>query len=94
MSRLRIAVGGETNAARANARGKLFEKIIAEVLRQHGYKVDKYRPNVNYAGMEIDVEGKTSITDIPFYAECKCYNADITSEKLQTFLGKYMPLWF
>lgn len=94
MERLRIVAQGETGPAQANARGKLFEKIAAEVLRRHGYDIDRYRINVTHAGMEIDIEGQTHLTRVPLYAECKCYGTDINAEKLQTFFGKYMTQWF
>lgn len=94
MERLRIVAEGTSEQAMANARGKLFEKLAAEVLRHCGYEIDQHRINVTYAGMEIDIEGKGRITGIPLYAECKCYSSDISSEKLQTFYGKYMTLWF
>ncbi len=94
MERLRIVAGGNTEQAKANARGKLFEKITAEVLRHCGYEIDKHSINVNYSGMEIDIEGKARLTGIPLYAECKCYSSDLATEKLQTFYGKYMTRWF
>lgn len=94
MARLRIVASGETESGRSQARGKLFEKIVAEVMRRHGYEIDEYRTNVTHAGMEIDIEGKTTMTGIPVYCECKCYSSDIGVEKLQTFYGKYMTQWF
>lgn len=94
MERLRIVAEGTSDQAMANARGKLFEKLAAEVLKHCGYEIDEHRINVSYAGMEIDIEGKTRLTGIPLYAECKCYSSDIPSEKLQTFYGKYMTFWF
>ena len=93
MERLRIVAYGESEKQKANARGKLFEKITAEVLRHHGYDIDRHSTNVTHAGMEIDIEGKSRITNVPLYAECKCYSSDVTSEKLQTFFGKYMTRW-
>lgn len=93
MSALRILATGPSNQARANARGKLFEKIIAKVLRSQGYEIDRRTINVSHAGMEIDIEGRSRITQNPLYAECKCYSTDVTSEKLQTFFGKYMTRW-
>ena len=50
----------------AQARGKLFEKLVAEVLRHLGFKIDK-SASVNYSGMEIDIEGKSIVADIPLY---------------------------
>jgi hypothetical protein len=94
MDSLRIVASGENDHAKANARGKLFEKIASEVLRHHGYEIDLHRSNVIHAGMEIDIEGRARIAGVPLYAECKCYSTDIDSEKLQKFYGKYMTQWF
>jgi hypothetical protein len=65
---------------------------MAEVLRHYGYSIDRI-PSVNYAGMEIDIEGRAIATGIPLYAECKCYDTEVDSTKLQAFYGKYMALW-
>ena len=92
MGRLRILASGKTKQAQAEARGKLFEELMTKVLRHYGYQIDAI-PSVNYAGMEIDIEGKAIITNIPIYAECKCYETDVTSPKLQEFFGKYMTRW-
>jgi len=92
MGKLKILANGSTPHAQAQARGKLFEKLMAEVLRQLGYKIENI-PNVNYAGMEIDIEGRAIATDIPLYAECKCYETNIDSSKLQAFYGKYITRW-
>jgi hypothetical protein len=92
MGRLKILGSGKSSQAQAQARGKLFESLMAQVLRFHGYAIDRI-PNVNYAGMEIDIEGRASVTGIPLYAECKCYDTEIRSPQLQAFFGKYMALW-
>jgi hypothetical protein len=92
MGKLKILAGGKSSQAAAQARGKLFEELMADVLRQYGYRVDRI-PNVNYAGMEIDIEGTAIATGIPLYAECKCYETEIDSPKLVQFFGKYMAMW-
>jgi len=92
MGKIQIAASGSTVSERANSRGKLFEKIISVVLRCHGYEIDE-KPNVNYAGMEIDIVGHSALTGIPLYAECKCYETDIESKHIQNFFGKYMSRW-
>ncbi|AZR74312.1 hypothetical protein BBF96_13480 [Anoxybacter fermentans] len=61
MGKLKILASGDSPQAQAQARGKLFEKLMAEVLRQLGYEIDRI-PNINYAGMEIDIEGKSTTT--------------------------------
>jgi|GEM_PF-527319 len=94
MDSLKVIASGDTDGARAQARGKLFETLAAHVLRHHGYDIDKQQINVTYAGMEIDIEGRARIAGVPLYAECKCYASSVNCEKLQTFYGKYMTRWF
>ena len=93
MGRLKILARGNSPQGQTQARGKLFEKLMASVLRHYGFQIDDL-PNVNYAGMEIDIEGRALLTNIPMYAECKCYETDVPSPKLQEFFGKYMTRWF
>ena len=92
MGQLKIVAAGNTPQTQAQAKGKLFEKLMADVLRHFGYRIDSI-PNVNYAGMEIDIEGRHTATDIPLYAECKCYETEVDSTKLQAFYGKFMTRW-
>jgi len=93
MKRLKIVASGKSKQEEAQKRGKLFEKLMGNVLQHYGYNINKHKTNINYAGMEIDIEGEARIAGIPLYAECKCYSSDITSDKLQTFFGKYMSFW-
>jgi hypothetical protein len=93
VGRLKILASGNSPEAKANARGKLFEDLMTKVLRHYGYTIDAI-PRTNYAGMEIDIEGRQIVTGIPLYAECKCYETEVDSPKLQQFFGKYMTRWF
>src|SRR4030067_144042 len=92
MGQLKILATGNSPQSKAQARGKLFENLMTDVLRHYGYRIDRI-PSVNYAGMEIDIEGKAIVTEIPLYAECKCYEGEVDSPKLQEFFGKYMARW-
>ena len=92
IAKIKILADGNTIKARDNARGKLFENFMAEIFQKIGYEIDDI-PNVNYAGMEIDIEGKLIATNNPLYAECKCYETAITAPKLRDFYGKYMAKW-
>jgi hypothetical protein len=78
--------------AASQARGKLFEILIADVFRHLGFKIDKIA-STNYSGMEIDVEGRATISGIPLYAECKCYETAVDAPKFQAFYGKYTSRW-
>src|ERR1039457_1933934 len=93
MGKLRILAPGKTPSAQAQKRGKLFEQLMADVLRQLGFKVDRVT-STNYAGMEIDIEGRSIVTQIPVYVECKFYETEIDAPKLQAFLGKFTTRWF
>jgi hypothetical protein len=93
MGRLKILAGGESQKAQAQARGKLFEKLRAEVLRHYGYSIED-PPTINYAGMEIDIEGKHIATGVPLYAECKYHATTVDAPKLREFFAKYITQWF
>ncbi len=93
MGKLCIVAPGASKKARDAERGKLFEKLMTRVLRHHGYEVHDHDYNAVSAGMEIDIEGRARIAGAPLYAECKCYNSDVTAPELQKFFGKYMTKW-
>ena len=92
MGKIKILADGKNERDKAQARGKLFEKMIGEVLRHYGYKINK-TPSVNYAGMEIDIEGELIATGIPLCAECKYSEKQVDTPKLQAFIGKYITRW-
>ena len=92
MAILKILAAGDSEKSIANARGKLFETLMADVMRCYGYTIDN-KPNVNYAGMEIDIEGTHTLSGVPLYAECKCYDSSVSSPHFQAFFGKYMTRW-
>lgn len=89
---LKILAAGKSTQDISQKKGKLFEKLIRIVLKSKGITISNLL-NVNYAGMEIDLEGKLIIGDIPIYIECKYYSKNIESPKLQSFFGKYMAKW-
>ena len=94
MGELKVLASGDSHQKQAQARGKLFENLMAEVLRNKGYKVD-FPPNTRYTGMEIDIEGIQEIIGIPIYVECKYYyDKEIECPDLMKFYGKYMIKWF
>ncbi|MBE7511456.1 MAG: restriction endonuclease [Anaerolineales bacterium] len=91
MPELKILSNETTSQAQANERGKFFEDLMRRVLRRYGYKIKS--KSINYAGMEIDIEGEHEVSGHPLYAECKFYDKSIDAPKLQAFFGKYMALW-
>lgn len=91
MGKLRILASGQSPQAQAQKRGKQFESLMIQVLRHFGYEV--VDTSINYAGMEIDIEGQHKVSGIPLYAECKYYDIPVDAPKLQAFYGKYMTRW-
>jgi hypothetical protein len=92
MNKLQIKATGKSKQDISQKRGKLFEELITSLLRHLGYEIIG-KPNINYSGMEIDIEGKSIANGIPLYAECKCYDEDIDAPHLVKFYGKYMAQW-
>src|SRR3989339_611556 len=88
MSKIIILSDGNSIQAKNQERGKLFEKLMSEVLSYYGYEIDDI-PSINYAGMEIDIVGKDKVYKNPLYAECKFCENEIDTPKLQAFYGKY-----
>lgn len=65
---------------------------MTETLRASGFEIDRV-PNVNYAGMELDIEGRHSLTGVSCYAECTCRDTEVDSPKFESFFGKYFSKW-
>jgi len=84
MALLRVAVSAPSPQAKANAKGALFEDLVAKVLKSHGYNVDR-QPKTNYAGMEVDIEATGGN---PVLVECKCYENEVDAAAIQQFYGK------
>ena len=73
----------------AQNRGDLFAKIMADVLKYNGYRIEHIL-RIGETGMEIDAEGKHIATGRPFYAEGKGNETSISASEIQAFYGKYM----
>ncbi len=89
---LKILADSKTLGKKNVEKGKLFEEFMRKVFSFHGYEVED--TSINRSGMEIDIEGRTRIGRTKLYAECKCYDTEVDSPKLQAFFGKYMTSWF
>lgn len=93
MAKIVILGEGATEKERSNNKGKLFEALTKEILEGFGFKVTNIT-RVNYAGMEIDVEGNRLPDNTPFIGECKAWDVEIPAEPLRDFFGKYSARWF
>jgi len=92
MARLRIVPLKSEPRQFATDKGKLFEQLVRDLLRRHGYTIVE-TPRVNYAGMEIDIEGTHTIFGHPFIAECKAHETPLAAPSLHAFVGKWFPRW-
>ena len=92
MNKLLISAIGKSKQEISQKRGKLFEKLCVILLRFLGYETAG-TPNVNYSGIEIDIDAKSIATSTPLYAECKCYTEDIDAPHVVKFFGKYMTMY-
>ncbi len=84
-----ILAAGDTDAAKAAARGHLFEQFMAQVMHNLGYA----RPtssvlNRTADGSELDIDITHELNRSRAIAECKAYRSNIDLAKLSNFYGK------
>jgi len=84
-----LVAPGKTPAAQANARGHLFERLMARVFEAYGCeKPTQSSVNVRSDGYELDIETRVVLTHEEAIAECKAYTSRLPSQALSTFYGK------
>ncbi len=92
MGRLKILAAGSSPEARAQARVKLFDAMMSQVLHHYGYRIHRILGEDSTA-MGMEVEGKHRATGLPCYAECKFSETRITAPEFQAFYGRFMTRW-
>ncbi len=85
---LHILGSGETKAAMANSKGRLFEHLM-RALCEH-LKMEIIHINKSENGKEIDLEGKTLVGNVKFFAECKARADSLNSTDIQKFGYKFL----
>jgi hypothetical protein len=85
---LHILGSGETKAAMANSKGHLFERLMC-ALCEH-LKMEITHINKSENGKEIDLEGKTLVGNVKFFAECKAREDSLNSTDIQKFGYKFL----
>lgn len=84
---------GDTDAAKANARGHLFESFMAKVLHHLGYQAPSTSNlNVTAEGVELDLSLTYSLDGSPAIAECKAYSSNVNVGLLTAFYGRLAAL--
>ena len=59
---------------RSNEKGKLFEELMAQLLKKMGWKVTSKDRNIMSAGIEIDIKAANkTYDDQKLIAQCKAY---------------------
>lgn len=88
-----LLVDGESTAARANARGHLFEHFMAKVMHHLGYQEPTTQNlNVTSDGVELDISLQHSMNRSAAIAECKAYSTNINVQLLTAFYGRLSAL--
>ena len=81
MTQIRIA------AKDPRKRGKFFEKMMGELLKERGYNV---RFNQVKPGYELDFHARDKHTGHEIIGECKAHKEKIDSPDLLKFFGKFI----
>jgi hypothetical protein len=90
-----VLARGESDSARNNTRGHLFESFVARLLHEYGYS----RPtttnlNVSADGIEVDVVADHDLSGEHAIAECKAYKSPVAAALLATFHSKVITSRF
>ncbi|WKG08217.1 restriction endonuclease [Nocardia sp. PE-7] len=84
-----LLVEQNSSAAKANARGHLFEHFMATIMHHLGYqKPSTDKLNETSDGVEIDISLKHSMSRSEAIAECKAYSTNINVGLLTAFYGR------
>ncbi|SER89652.1 Restriction endonuclease [Mycobacterium sp. 88mf] len=79
----------DSQGAKANARGHLFEHFMATVMHHLGYqKPTTNNLNVTSEGVELDISLKHSLSRSQAIAECKAYSTNVNVGLLTAFYGR------
>lgn len=77
---------------RSNEKGKLFEELMAQLLKKMGWKVASKDRNIMLAGIEIDIKAANkTYDDQKLIAQCKAYKSPIERSILSDFWGQIEP---
>lgn len=85
---LHILGSGDTQSAQSNSKGHLFESLMLSLCKH--LKMEVTHSNKSENGKEIDIEGKTIVGNVPFFAECKAKESSLDSTDIQKFGFKFL----
>ncbi|WGT47279.1 nSTAND1 domain-containing NTPase [Tessaracoccus lacteus] len=79
----------DSQSARNNAYGHLFESFMAQVMHLYGYGSPRVSNlNVTAEGAEVDIELLHEMNQQTAIAECKAYSSPVNIDKLTSFYGE------
>lgn len=85
---LHILGSGDTASAKANSKGHLFECLMLALCKHLKMAITHVNKSEN--GKEIDIEGKTIVGNVLFFAECKAKESSLDSADIQKFGFKFL----
>ena len=80
-----------TTASISQDKGKLFERLVKDLLDGCGYKDIELRSKI--ASMEYDITARTKLDEVPLSGEAKAHTKKIDSSMITSFVGKMYPIW-
>jgi len=80
-----------TSAALSQDQGKLFERLVKDIVKACGYKDIELRAKM--ASMEYDITASGKLDNVPLVGEAKAHTKKIDSTTIQSFVGKMHPKW-
>jgi hypothetical protein len=80
-----------TNATLAQDQGKLFERLVRDLVNAYGYTDIELRAKIS--SMEYDITARGKLDNIPLVGEAKAHIKKIDSTTISSFVGKMLPHW-
>jgi len=72
-------------------RGKLFERLVRDIVSGCGYKDIELRAKM--ASMEYDILARGKLDNVPLVGEAKAHTKKIDVTTISSFAGKMLPIW-
>ena len=71
--------------------GKLFERLVRDIVSGCGYKDIELRAKM--ASMEYDISARGKLDNVPLVGEAKAHTKKIDGTTISSFIGKMVPIW-
>src|SRR5262249_39905583 len=88
-----VLVDADSDGARANAVGHLFEDFIGRLLALYGYTDPRTDDlHVTVRGIELDITARHQLAGHNTIVQCKAYTSTVKGSFLQQFVGRLTML--